>query len=181
MKALLKSAFALALAAPVVAACASAPRSVAEQRDLEARAAGARDAMVRKDPALGRLLDSSYAYIVFPQVGKGGVIVGGAHGQGVLFIDDRPRGYVELNQASIGAQLGGQTFAELIVLRDRFAVDAIRAGKVTVDANASAVAVSAGAAANAQFSDGIAIFIEPHGGLMAELSVGGQTLELDEG
>lgn len=177
MKALLKSVLALALSAPLVAACASAPRTVAEQRDLEARAGGARDAMIAKDPALETMLSNAYGYIVFPSIGKGGLVVGAAQGQGILFIDGKPRGAVALNQASIGAQLGGQTFAELIVLRDRFAVDALRSGTLTLDANASAVAITAGAAATARFNNGIAVFVAPHGGLMAELSVSGQSLD----
>ena len=106
MKALLKSALALALCAPLVSACASAPRTATEQRDLEARASGARDSMISKDAALGRLLSESYAYIVFPTVGKGGLVVGAAHGQGILFIRGNPQGSVELNQVSLGAQLG---------------------------------------------------------------------------
>jgi lipid-binding SYLF domain-containing protein len=98
-----------------------------------------------------------------------------------MYIGNKFAGFVELNQGSIGAQLGGQTFAELIVLRDRFAAEQIRTGQFSVGANVSAVAVKTGAAASTQFKDGIAVFVNPHGGLMAELSVSGQQLNFNGG
>jgi lipid-binding SYLF domain-containing protein len=132
--------------------------------------------MKARDPGLGNLLDSAYGYAVFPDIGKGGVIVGAAYGRGVLYEHGHQVGYLELNQGSIGAQLGGQTFAELIVFRDRFAVERLKAGSFELGANASAVALQSGAAASAAFADGVAVFTLPHGGLMAELSVSGQKL-----
>ncbi|HEY4178042.1 MAG TPA: lipid-binding SYLF domain-containing protein [Kofleriaceae bacterium] len=180
MKTLLHTCLALALAAPV-AACATAPTTVAERDDLKARSDGALDAMIAKDPGLDTLTRDSYGYVVFPRIGKGGAIVGAAYGRGVMYIHDKYAGYVEVNQGSIGAQLGGQTFAELIVLRDRFAAEQIRTGQFSIGANISAVAIKTGAAASTRFTDGVAVFVNPHGGLMAELSVSGQKLNFDGG
>lgn len=180
MTRLLRTCLALALAAPV-AACATAPRTVADRQDLQARADGALDAMIDKDPGIEPLIHDAYAYVVFPRIGKGGAIVGAAYGRGVMYIHDKYSGFVEVNQGSIGAQLGGQSFAELIVLRDRFAADQIRTGQFSMGANVSAVAVKTGAAAASRFDDGVAVFVNPHGGLMAELSVSGQQLNFDGG
>ncbi|HEY4059868.1 MAG TPA: lipid-binding SYLF domain-containing protein [Kofleriaceae bacterium] len=180
MKSLLSTCLAVALAAPV-AACATAPKTVAEQDDLQVRSDGAVDAMIDKDPGLEALLKDSYGFVVFPRIAKGGAIVGAAYGRGTMYVHDKFAGFVELNQGSIGAQLGGQTFAELIVLRDRFAAEQVRTGQFSVGANVSAVAIKTGAAASTHFKDGVAVFVNPHGGLMAELSVSGQQLNFDGG
>ncbi len=157
-------------------ACATAPKTESGRQSLEASAKTTLQSMEARDPGLSPLLASAYGYVVFPEIGKGGFVVGAAYGRGVLFEHAHPTGYIELNQASIGAQLGGQTFAELIVFRDRFAVDRLKAGQFELGANASAVALTAGAAGAASFTDGFAVFTVPQGGLMAELSVSGQKL-----
>jgi lipid-binding SYLF domain-containing protein len=157
-------------------ACATAPKTEAGRRDLEASAAATLQNMRARDPGLQNLLNSAYGYVVFPEIGKGGVVVGAAYGRGVLYERGRPVGFVELNQGSIGAQLGGQTFAELIVFQNRFDVERLKTGDFSLGANASAVAITAGAAASADFSEGVAVFTLPRGGLMAELSVSGQQL-----
>jgi lipid-binding SYLF domain-containing protein len=160
-----------------IGACASAPKTESGRQSLEASAETMLESMKARDPGLPDLLRSSYAYAVFPDIGKGALAVGAAHGRGVLFEQDHPTGYVELNQGSLGAQIGGQTFAELIVFRDRFAVDRLKAGQFELGASASAVALTAGTAGTASFADGVAVFTVPLGGLMAELSVTGQKLD----
>ena len=114
---------------------------------------------------------------VFPEIAKGGLIAGGAFGEGVVYVNDQVIGYAELNQASIGAQLGGQTFSELIVFRDRNALDRLMGGNFDFGVDASAIIVKTGAARSASFEDGQAVFVKPRGGLMAELSVSGQQID----
>jgi lipid-binding SYLF domain-containing protein len=157
-------------------ACATAPRTDSARQNLEASAEATLESMRTRDPGLRDLLGSSAGYVVFPDIGKGGAVVGAAYGRGILFEHGRPAGYVELNQGSIGAQLGGQSFEELIVFHDRDAVDRLKAGTFELGANASAVALTAGAAAGTTFRDGVAVFTVPRGGLMAELSISGQKL-----
>ena len=168
-----------AIAAFVVgfAACATAPKTAGEQRDLEAKADVALQSMRTRDPGLQGLLDSSAGYVVFPEVGKGGFIVGGAHGRGILYEHGMRSGFVQLTQASVGAQIGAQTFSQLVVFQDAFTVQRLKAGTYTFGANASAVVLSAGAAANARFVNGVAVFTNPTGGVMAELSLSGQKLD----
>ena len=168
-----------ALVIGFVAACATAPKTESGKRDLEARADTTLRTMIQRDPSLQGLLGRSAGYVVFPEIGKGGVVVGAAYGRGVLYQGGRRIGFVELNQGSIGAQLGGQTFSELIVFQDQFAVERLKQGNFSLGANVSAVALNAGAAASADFQDGVAVFTVPRGGLMAELSVSGQQLNFE--
>ena len=157
--------------------CAKPPTSGPARETPESRADATLRDMRRRDPSLANLLASSAGYVVFPSIGKGSVIVGGAYGQGVLYENDRPTGVVELDQASIGAQLGGQTFSELVILRERFDVERLRRGSFSFGASVSAVALTTGAGATAHFQNGVAVFTVPRGGLMAELSISGQRFE----
>lgn len=166
----------IAAMALAVVACATAPKSAEERENLQARADTTLSDMRARDPGLNSLLASSAGYAVFPEIGKGGLGVGAAYGRGVLYERGRMTGYVELNQGSIGAQIGAQTFAELVVLRAPTDVDRLKRGQFSLGANASAVALTAGAAASADFADGVAVFVLPRGGAMAELSVSGQQI-----
>jgi lipid-binding SYLF domain-containing protein len=178
MRNLAVTAFVTALMAGI-AACATAPKTQQDQQNLEADARATLDAMRARDPGLQQLLDASAGYVVLPRVGKGGAIAGGAFGRGVLFENGQATGWVSLSQASLGAQLGGQEFAELIVLEHDVDVQRLRDGRFSLGANASAVAVTQGAAASTRFADGTAVFVMPRGGLMAELSISGQQLNFE--
>ena len=164
---------AIAVVVACLTACATAPKSESGRRDLEARAESTLAEMRSRDPALSGLLDDAAGYAVFPEIGKGGAIVGAAYGRGVLFQRGQPVGFVELNQAALGALLGGQTFSELIVLREPYDVQRMKTGNFSLGGNVNAVALTTGAAATVRFTDGVAVFIVPRGGLMAELSVSG--------
>jgi lipid-binding SYLF domain-containing protein len=161
-----------------IAACGGAPKTATERINLEERARITLSEMEARDPSLRALLMEADAYAVFPSIGKGGAIVGGAFGRGILYERGRPSGYVELAQASLGAQLGGETFAELIVLRDPENVREIKAGTFDVGANASVVVLTAGAARALQLGpDANAVFVLPRGGLMVDVSIVGQRLD----
>lgn len=129
----------------------------------------------RTDPELTPFLQRSAGYAVFPTVGKGAVGVGGAHGSGVLFDHaGKPLGKATLNQVTVGLQLGGQTYSEVIVFETPKAMADFQSGDFAFAAQASAVAIKAGAAAQAKYQNGVAIFTATKGGLMYEASVGGQ-------
>lgn len=159
-----------------VVGCATAPKTTSEQASLQSSAQATLQSMKAKDASLGPLLDSAYGYAVFPNIGKGGFIAGGAYGRGIVYEQGRPTGFVELNQGSLGAQIGAQTFSELIVFSDRASLQRLKAGNFSVSGNASAVALTTGAGASTRFADGVAVFVMPKGGVMAELSVSGQQL-----
>jgi lipid-binding SYLF domain-containing protein len=131
-------------------------------------------AMKKADPGLSRFFDKAAGYAVFPDVGKGGFIVGGAGGSGFLFEGGKPIGKTTMAQATIGAQIGGQTYYEVIFFGTKEALAAFKKGEWTMAAQVSAVAIKSGASADAKYSDGVAVFTLAKAGAMAEASVGGQ-------
>jgi lipid-binding SYLF domain-containing protein len=161
-----------------VGGCASAPKSASARSELEMDAARAKQAMLTKDPALHSLLDQAAGYIVFPEVKQGGFVVGAANGKGVVYEKGRFVGYANLTEASVGAQVGGQKFAEMVIVRDRFTLDKIKSGSLDVGAQASAVIIRQGVAAATQFgNNGVAVVIDPLGGAMVNASVSGQRIK----
>jgi hypothetical protein len=138
---------------------------------------------------------SSYGYAVFPTVGKGGIGIGGAYGEGQVYAKGKMTGTVTLAKLSIGFQLGGQAFSEIIFFQDKRAYNEFTGGNFEFDASASAVAITAGAQAKAgtegvtagasagpgtaehadiTYTKGMAVFVHTKGGLMYEAAIGGQ-------
>lgn len=130
--------------------------------------------MTSDDPGLQGVLDQSFGYAVFPSVGKASLVVGGAFGKGELFRNQRLVGYTAVVQVTVGVQLGGQTFGQVIVFEDEQSFERFKQGRTTFAANASAVLVKAGAAASARFQRGVVVFVSPDGGASLEASIGGQ-------
>ena len=126
------------------------------------------------DPAIQTFIDNSAGYAVFPGVGKGGFIVGGAHGQGLVFEKGKITGEAKMTQASIGAQAGGQSFAEIIFFENEGALNNFKGSNFEMGADVSAVAVSEGASKSAKYQQGVAVFTLPKKGLMVQAAVGGQ-------
>lgn len=128
----------------------------------------------QKDPTIQGFFDHSAGYVVFPGVGKGGWIIGGAYGKGLVIVNDRVEGYSTLSSITVGAQIGGQKFAQFIFFMDTTALNNYKRGNYEFGAQASAVAVTKGAAVTTDYNNGVAVFINAIGGLMAEATVGGQ-------
>ncbi len=128
----------------------------------------------KKDANVEKFLSSAAGYAVFPNIIKGGFIVGGAGGDGILFVGGQPVGKASLGQASVGFQLGGESFSEIVFFKDASTLNDFKKGNFALAAQASAVALSAGAAASANYENGVAIFVATKSGLMYEASVGGQ-------
>lgn len=127
-----------------------------------------------KDPKLEAFFSKAYGYAVFPTVGKAAIGIGGAHGSGVVFQGGAAIGSASLTQITIGFQLGGQAYSEIVFFKDAKTLNEFKKSKLAFDAQLSAVAVTAGAAANVDYSNGVAVFTMTKGGLMYEASVGGQ-------
>ncbi len=155
-------------------ACATAPRSEEGKSDIRANAAATVTRAERADPTLTPILRDAAAYAVFPTVGKGAIGVGGAYGKGVLYEAGTFAGYCDLTQASIGLQLGGQSYSEIIAFSGSEALSKFKSGSFAFDAQATAVALKSGAGANAKYTNGVAVFTMDEAGLMFEASVGGQ-------
>jgi lipid-binding SYLF domain-containing protein len=159
--------------------CATAPKTEPQRQSLVAEADAAVQSMIAKDASLRDFIADAHGYAAFPNIGKAGLIAGGASGRGVVYEDGRPVGYTQLNQGSVGAQIGAQTYSELIVFKDQAALDRVKSGNFEFGADVSAVALKAGAAKTAQFKGGVAVFVQPKGGLMAEASIKGQKLSYE--
>jgi lipid-binding SYLF domain-containing protein len=128
----------------------------------------------KADPSLKRFFNAAHAYAVFPTVGKGGFGIGGAYGSGLVFRGGQVVGETSLAQLTIGFQLGGQAYREIIFFEDKSTFDDFKKGNFELSAQASAVAATFGASADADFDHGVAVFTLAKGGLMYEASIGGQ-------
>lgn len=128
----------------------------------------------KADPMIKKIFESAYGYVVFPNVGKGGLGVGGAMGNGAVYEMNALIGMAKLSQLDIGFQAGGQAYRELIFFENKEVLDRFKAGKVELSAKASAVLLTEGASAKAKYVNGVMIFTHVKGGLMYEASVGGQ-------
>lgn len=126
------------------------------------------------DPGMQVFFDKAQGYAVFPTVGKGGIGIGGAFGKGELYEKEKLIGKTTLTQVTVGFQLGGQAYSEIIFFKDEEAINRFKKGNFELGAQASAVAVTAGVSADAAYNNGVAIFTITKGGLMYEAAVGGQ-------
>jgi len=131
---------------------------------------------LKSDPSLKAVFEKSAGYAIFPSVAKGALGVGAATGKGEVFDkgNEKPVGEAKLKQVTVGFQAGGQSYVEMIFFEDQTALDNFKKGNFEFSAQVSAVAVTAGAGANAKYEKGIMIITMAKGGLMYEASVGGQ-------
>lgn len=133
----------------------------------------------RASPAIKSIIESAHGYAVFPTVGKGAIVIGGAHGDGLVYEKGKLIGSSTLGQVTVGFQLGGQAYRELIVFQNKAALDRFTGGNYEFDAQAGAVAVTAGISRDAAYEHGVAIYTMAKGGLMFEASVGGQKFSFE--
>lgn len=132
------------------------------------------EAMRAKDPSIDGVLEGAYGYVVFPTVASGALIIGGEGGDGVVFEGDEPWGLAKLAKGSIGAQIGGEAYSELVVLTTEAAFKKFTAGDFAFSASVTATAIKSGAAKSAPISEGMVTLVMTKGGLMASAAVGGQ-------
>jgi lipid-binding SYLF domain-containing protein len=144
-----------------------------------------------------QFFDKSYGYAVFPLIGKGGIVLGGAYGEGRVYRGGTHIGDSSMTQVTVGWQLGGQAYSQIIFFEDKRAFDEFTSGNFEFGAQASAVAITAGASVQAgttgatasasgtqhharnatNYHKGMAIFTVTKGGLMYEASIGGQKFD----
>ena len=155
-------------------------------------------AVYKKSSAVQPFFKNAYGYAVFPTIGKGGFVVGGAFGKGQVYRGGKVTGETSLIKASIGFQAGGQAFSEMIFFEDKRAYDEFTSGNFGFDATASAVAITAGvqgktgsegatasasagpataAQAETKYYKGMVVFTQAKGGLMYEAAIGGQKFD----
>jgi len=126
-------------------------------------------------PVLDRFFEKAYGYVVFPDVFKGGYfIVGGGHGNGYVYELNTLVGHSSITQFNVGPQLGGQSFSEIIFIKDKAELDNFKKGNYELNAQVEGVVATTGAATTIDYSHGVAVFVLPKAGIMAEATVGGQ-------
>ncbi|MEJ2161938.1 MAG: lipid-binding SYLF domain-containing protein [Robiginitalea sp.] len=147
--------------------------------EVRADAKEAKEEFLKADFKMEKHFSEAYGYVIFPNVGKGAVGIGGASGNGVAYEQGAEIGMAKLTQVSIGFQWGGQAYREIIFFKNKEAMDNFKDDNVQLAAQASAVAVTAGASADANYKDGVMVFTMQKGGLMYEASVGGQKFKFE--
>jgi lipid-binding SYLF domain-containing protein len=138
--------------------------------------------------------DNSYGYAVFPTVGKGGLVVGGAHGTGRVYVHGRYVGDISMTQVSVGFQAGGQAYSQVVFFENKTAFDEFSKGDFEFGADVQAVAITAAAGADVgttgasagasggmkdartagKYYKGLAVFTIVKGGAMYQATVAGQ-------
>ena len=145
----------------------------------EKRARDTIAAFKKTDPSIDTFFSKAHGYVVFPEITKGAIGIGGAGGDGTVFERGTAIGSTSMSQVTIGLQLGGQTYSEVIFFKDRAALDHFKSGDYEVAAGASAIALKDGVSKAAEYNNGVAIFTMGTGGLMFEASVGGQKFDFE--
>ena len=148
--------------------------SAIAQKDVSEKSAEAIKEFKHTNDKISKYFSSAYGYAVFPSIGKGGLGVGGAAGNGTIYKGGAVVGDCKMSQVTVGFQAGGQAYSEVIFFKDKDAFNRFTGDKFEFAAQATAVAVTAGASFDVDYRDGILIFTHAKGGLMYEASVGGQ-------
>ncbi|WP_185233831.1 YSC84-related protein [Teredinibacter franksiae] len=153
----------------------------------------------KKNPVVQKFLGKAYGYAVFPNIGKGGLGIGGAHGKGKVYQGGNVAGTTKMTQLTIGLQAGGQAYSQLVLFENKASYDKFTQGEYEFGAQATAVAIKASAnatagttgnaagatskgesgAQNAQYVNGMVVFTYAKGGLMYEASLGGQKYKFE--
>lgn len=149
-------------------------QSRAKKNKIIADSQTAKVEFIENDGLMKGLFDRAYGYVIFPNVGKGGLGLGAAAGNGAVYEHGKVIGTAKLSQLSIGFQAGGQAYSEVIFFESKKELDRFKDSRFEFAAQASAVAVTEGASANVKYTDGVMVFTMAKGGLMYEASIGGQ-------
>jgi len=166
--------------------CALLPASPAQSAEKKEPTAAEQRAQLRKDvqstiarykkadPGINRFFKESSGYVVFPNVGKVGFIVGVGDAVGEVYEEGKLIGTASMSFATVGLQAGAQEYSEIIFFEEHAAVDRFKQNKFEFTANASAVIVKAGASKSSNYRDGVAVFTHTKGGAMVEAALGTQ-------
>lgn len=151
-----------------------------EQKELIADAKKAKAAFVDKDPEMSKIFATAEGYAIFPNVGKGAYVVGGAAGNGVVYENANLVGMAKLIQVDIGLQVGGQAFRQVLIFKTEEALNRFKQGNFELSGNISAVVLEEGMAKSIEFREGVGVVTMPKAGAMVEISVGGQKFEYED-
>jgi len=168
--------FATAVSLASIHGCGSTPSemSASDKAELDSMSRSAIADFKKADPAMEKFFTTAYGYVIFPNVTTGAVVVGGAHGEGEVFQNGKLTGYADVSKANVGAQIGGQSYQQIVFFQNEGSYAAFTNGTYELDAKASAVAASEGASSSADYQKGVLVFTRSISGLMVQAAVGGQ-------
>jgi len=165
--------------APLVIAALSSTFT-ARAADLEAKSAEAVQNFKMADPGLTNFFAKAAGYAILPSVGEGGFIIGGQRGDGLVYEKDKLVGKVTMSEVSLGAQVGGGSFAELIFFETADAFKDFQKSQWVMSAKAKAAVAASGVSENAKYDQGVAVFTLPKSGVMVAAALGGQKFKFEE-
>jgi len=131
-------------------------------------------AFIEKNDNMESYFEDSYGYVVFPSVGKGGIVIGAAHGKGIVYEQGEIIGAAKMTQLTVGLQWGGQAYSEVLFFKNAEALESFKKSELEFSGQASAVAITKGASADIAYENGVAVYTITKAGLMYEASLGGQ-------
>lgn len=158
----------------MVAGCETVPDTTAERADLEATASAALGRAQAMDPGITPHVQGALGVAVFPAIDKGGLVLGGAYGRGILFQKGVAVGYCDISQGTIGGQIGGQEYTQILIFKTQDALNSFKNETFSFNSQATAVAMRKGVGTNVEYNNGVAVLTLDEAGLMGEASVGGQ-------
>ena len=163
--------------------CGSTPPTPAAKANLADDGQTSVRTLERDYPDLKTTIDNSYGYAIFPSVGKGGLVIDVASGRGVVYEQGNYVGTAHMTLLNIGATAIGEDYTELLIFKTKAALEDFKGNRTRFDATAVAVALKAGASADAKFVHDVAIFTKTNSGLGVDASIGGQqfTFTADNG
>ncbi len=141
---------------------------------LHAEVLAALKQLQQKRPEIKKVLEEAAGYAVVPSIGRASLVLGGAYGLGEVFVHDRVIGYAAIIEMTIGIQVGGTTFHELVVFHDEGSLKRFKSGKFAFAADAAVEIVKAGAQASHGFGASSSIYTFADGGMLLDLAIGGQ-------
>lgn len=132
-----------------------------------------------RDPGIEKYFEDAWGYVVFPSVSKGALAIGMARGQGQVFLRGKLVATAVMTQVTVGVQLGGQKFSEVIFFKKAEIFEAFTRNEYSANAQATVVFLKTGCAAATSYHKDVAIFIYSRSGLMVEVSFGEQSFEIE--
>lgn len=154
--------------------CGPGKNGSGDAETLRQDAMDAKAAMVQADQNVQELFNNSAGYAIFPNVGKGAYIIGGASGNGVVYQNGTMIGYSNLKQVDVGLQVGGKAYREVLFFETQEDLEDFKDGEYELSGNATAVIIEKGKSKTIKFQDGIAVATMPKAGAMVGVSVAGQ-------
>ena len=163
----------------VMVGCSTAPQTAVERDQLVSDSEATASRFRSEDPRTRSFFDNAYAYVVFPKITQGGVGIAGAYGRGVVYQGGRMVGYAGMTQGTIGAQIGGMSWSEILFFENRWAFDKFKSGQFAASANASYAGPKQGGTNALNYSEGVMIFTMDTRGFAVAAAVGAQQFEYE--